>query len=464
MILILFCVGCSNKSLDQVTWNYYDGNPHLAFEIAQENANFVGREENALGSDDLLWQIQSGVIGFQLNQARALALLNRAEDRIQIFEKEGLLAGMFENLGAILVNDSFLAYRGFLYEGAMINYYKALAYMQKKDYPNARVEFNRASDRQRRAKEYYQNDIAQAQEKRQKALMTKSHYSQSLLLEQQNAMDHILSSYSNLSVFQDFNGWINPFIDYVSGIFFYIQGDRSKAQDFLKESYGISQAKMILKDLDLLRKGSEDKDRYTWILIEDGRSPSKISEGFNVTLPIFVDEELIVMNVALALPNLQKGISFAKDYTLKGEGFSQSSEEIALLNPIVFNEFQKQLPSIIARNILSTSLKLGAQVGLSQIDGLWGLLANLGALIYSKASTQADLRISSVLPNAFLAIRFKNQEGRFSLMAEERKLADIILSTHCENLTGDELCVRENHIVYIRNAHHNVFRLNLISQ
>lgn len=464
-ILVLFWTGCSSVSLKELTEQYYEGNAKKAFELAQQGIKNreIKNDKKSAGVDDLLWQIEAGLIGFNLQSPKALELLEGAEERIKEIELQGLLSSLFENFGAMLVNDRLIPYRAYLYEGVMVNYYKALYFMHKGDYANSRVELNRASDRQRRIKDYYAEEILKSKEAQTKSLQSSENTTQRSSSHQAIQTQKILQSYSNLSEFKNLNGYINPFIDYVSGIFFYIQGDKSKAQDFLKESYGISQTPMIADDLALLSKN--EKKKYTWLLIEDGRGPSKISREFSITLPIFTGDQMLIMNASLALPDAIRGFSFAEDYTLtQNQSKITQAQRIATLNPLFFNEFEKQLSFIVMRNVLSMATKLALQAGLSQLGGIAGILGNLGGLIYSRASTAADLRMASIIPNGFYALRFENKEGIFEIEADGRKIGELALSKSCDKLEQNKLCVSKHHMIYIRNAKHNVFRIHLISK
>lgn len=179
-ILMLILSGCAKISLEEVSKQYYEGNPQKAYELAKKGANLpkiredgTQEESEDASGDDLLWQIQGGIVGFDLKKAEARRFLELAEKNINANELQGMLASFFENFGAVLVNDTVMTYKGFLYEGAMVNYYKALLYMSENNYADARVEFNRASDRQRRIKEYYEKEIAKAQEVEQEAYQNK---------------------------------------------------------------------------------------------------------------------------------------------------------------------------------------------------------------------------------------------------------------------------------------------------
>lgn len=477
--LLLFALtGCSTVSLSEVSKQYYEGSANKAYEMAKKGANLPkkGEKDDASG-DELLWRIQGGIIGFDLKRGDAGAMLEIAEKNINQNELEGVLSGFFQNFGALLVNDTVMPYKGFLYEGAMVNYYKALYYLSQKKYADARVEFNRASDRQRRIKEYYEKEIAKAKEASDKVANDKENKGdKESQQEQQNKLAND-PAFSNLSEFSNFNGYINPMIDYVSGIFFMLEGDNGKAIDFLKESYGVSNSEIIKQDLEMAQNGGY-KEKQTWVIIEDGKSPFKIQKKFS--MPVITPNG--VVSVDLALPTMQKGVAFADSYEVSNVVGAQifNGYQVSTLNPLVFNEFGKQLPFIITRGVLSTSIKTltqyFAQQGAKKVGGKAGAIASLavgiGGAIYSKATAQADIRISTVMPNSFYIVRIKNAEGKFDIKSitqdtngnkiSEKTIATIDLSKNCEN--NGQICVGNNNIVYIRNAQKNIFKQVLFSK
>ncbi len=70
-----------------------------------------------------------------------------------------------ERVTAALVNDNLNRYSPTVMDGVMVNTYKALNNIFLQDLQNARIEFNRAADRQRRAEETFKTRIAEQQEK-----------------------------------------------------------------------------------------------------------------------------------------------------------------------------------------------------------------------------------------------------------------------------------------------------------
>lgn len=465
-LLLLIMTGCSSISLREVSKQYYEGSALKAYELAKKGANLPkkGDKEKDASGDDLLWQIQGGIIGFDLKKSEAQDFLETAEKNINKNELEGVLSSFFQNVGALLVNDTVMPYKGFLYEGAMVNYYKALVYMSQKKYADARVEFNRASDRQRRIKEYYEKEIAKAKEASEKVANDKENKGDKKSQQEQESKFAKDPIYSNLSAFANLNGYINPMIDYVAGLFFMLEGDNGKAIDFLKESYGVSNSEAIKQDLDVAQNGGY-QEKQTWVIIEDGKSPFKIEKKFS--MPVILPGS--VVSVDLALPALRKGVAFAKSYEAINVAGAQAYKayQISSLDPLVFNEFSKQLPFIITRGVLSTSIKTltqyFAQQAAKKAGGIASLAVGIGGMVYSKATAQADKRISTVMPNGFYIIRIKNAEGKFDIKAEGKTIATVNISSQCGE-GSQKVCIDKNNIVYIRNAQKNIFNQVLFSK
>ena len=64
-----------------------------------------------------------------------------------------------DSAAAIVTNDNIVPYVGEEYDGIMVNTYKALNFMALGKEDDARVEFNRAIERQRRAADKFAQDI-----------------------------------------------------------------------------------------------------------------------------------------------------------------------------------------------------------------------------------------------------------------------------------------------------------------
>lgn len=450
--------GCATdiKSLEKFAHTYY-------YQDAKQASEFALKKSD---DKDLLWLTQAGVSAFSAGDESTLDLLEKSEKLFSKYEGEGLLARGGAQVGATMVNDNAMAYKGNIYEGVFLNYYKALAQMEMGEANATRVELNRANDRQRRAKDYYAKQINEAMnEENERYAKSSARGVVDRDSSQRQASRQLESKYSNLRQFRAFDGFINPAVSYVSGLYFALIGD-SKGIDYLKESYGITKLETIANDLDYLtsphfkanakssrdfitslgfsgdEKSSDNNDEnigedkaqnqmlqnqtledeleklessefYTWIVLEEGRQPYK--SEFKISLPIVTAEG--IYHFGVALPQLEEGISFASHYTLESSPNSlrkESSEffELADTDKIIATEFEKRLNAIIARAFVSSSLKVATQLGLStglgQVNSGLGLLGSIFGSAYSALSTNADLRITSVLPKRILLAKVKN--------------------------------------------------------
>ena len=450
--------GCATdiKSLEKFAHTYY-------YQDAKQASEFALKKSD---DKDLLWLTQAGVSAFSAGDESTLDLLEKSENLFSKYEGEGLLARGGAQVGATMVNDNAMAYKGNIYEGVFLNYYKALAQMEMGEANATRVELNRANDRQRRAKDYYAKQINEAMnEENERYAKSSARGVVDRDSSQRQASRQLESKYSNLRQFRAFDGFINPAVSYVSGLYFALIGD-SKGVDYLKESYGITKLETIANDLDYLtsphfkanakssrdfitslelsgdKKSSDNNDEnigkdkaqnqmlqnqtledeleklessefYTWIVLEEGRQPYK--SEFKISLPIVTAEG--IYHFGVALPQLEEGISFASHYTLESSPNSprkESSEffELADTDKIIATEFEKRLNAIIARAFVSSSLKVATQLGLStglgQVNSGLGLLGSIFGSAYSALSTNADLRITSVLPKRILLAKVKN--------------------------------------------------------
>src|SRR5699024_3325774 len=64
---------------------------------------------------------------------------------------------------SVMVNDSERDYKALMSEAVLVNTYKGLAFLAEGNNEYARVEFNRADDRTRRAVDYFHKEIAAQQ-------------------------------------------------------------------------------------------------------------------------------------------------------------------------------------------------------------------------------------------------------------------------------------------------------------
>ena len=115
---------------------------------------------NWLREVDLFWALQAASARRNLGDyAKSNAWFDVAEKQYKAYNEDDILDTALSGIASILINDQAVAYKGEVYDGVLMNTYKAMNYMALADYKSARVEFNRALDRQRRAKITFAQEI-----------------------------------------------------------------------------------------------------------------------------------------------------------------------------------------------------------------------------------------------------------------------------------------------------------------
>lgn len=132
ILIGLFLCACSSYN-DQISHEYDTQRYTQAYKTLQKATK---KESN----DWLLWKMQSGFITFGYFGAHySINDLELAEQKFKIYESEGILSSLGSKVIATLSNDNVIAYRGFIFEGVFLNFYKALAFSSIGDDVQARI-------------------------------------------------------------------------------------------------------------------------------------------------------------------------------------------------------------------------------------------------------------------------------------------------------------------------------------
>lgn len=305
-------------------------------------------------------------------------------------------------IGTTLINDTVADYDGSLYERIMVNVYKALNYMEKNDYENARVEFNRALMRQDKAKEYFAKEIEKNRADLDKAKEDKN-YDKNML---ENKKD-IEEKYNSL--FKEFNttkNFINPYATYLASIFFFMDKDYRKAADLFREiaiiypkNESIKKEAKIFKDYATKIQAKNTK-KYIFIVYENGFGV--IKDEFALTLPFVVDKNIVSANIALQ--TLKKRDSSFAYLNING----QNTSDFVDLDNIIATEFKINMPTMIAKALAQTIVKTTLNVAVANNDSTGGWLSLATAAI-TAATNKADVRSWRGLPKSIAVATIENE-------------------------------------------------------
>ena len=394
IFLLSTAAGCATVRVPLQTFDaaLAAGDTERAREIAGTNAgaNPSPRE--------LLWVLQTGAMDRILQRYEASnSAFDRAEQAFAHYDQQLWAGRSAQTAGGLLINDTALPYTGRSYDRIMVNTYKALNFAVLGDRANARVEFNRALQRQSDAKQIF---ARQTEELRQTIAAEEARYGQYRMVDRSlnsGRLDRALSDkYRNLDSLAVYADFVNPFTTYVAGLYFWLSGDRDKAVDILKEAYAMSGRHPVVADDFRRADRGIAPSGEVWVIFENGLAPRRAE--VRIDLPILI-EAAPVYYVGAAFPELLPGREAYPFVTVESDsGSPVSTESIADMDAVIYTDFKKELSAITAREVARAALKTYFQYEMRERYGTGG---GIIAGIYQAATTRADLRMWSALPTDF---------------------------------------------------------------
>lgn len=387
----VMAAGCNSMRDNLGRFNSYFEQGNIA--QASEFSSSLVKGGTSPSNNDVVWMLQTGSLErLEKDYQKSNEYFDRAEALIKHYREKS--DKNVENLWAVATNDTGLAYKGQVYDGIMLNTYKAINYMVTGDFESARVEFNRAIDRQRRAKEYFDAELDKKKEK-----LAKENSAGYQNATSDKNLSILYQNYPELKNFEPYPDFINPFATYMAGLFFYLEGDYAKADFLIKQSAGmVDNNEYILEDLRHIEAGEPVQDTL-WVVFENGLGPVK--DEFRIDLPIFLATNQ-VQYVGIALPKLRTRRE-ACPYLIVNDGQSNyNTVMLGSMERVVETEFAKEYQEIFIRAVTSATTKAVMQYSMYKNQGSTGALL---AAAYSFATTTADCRIWSTLPKNFQLLR-----------------------------------------------------------
>lgn len=355
--------------------------------------------------DNLLWELYLGQsYFFSEAYGNSISIFDEAEALMKYHRERLLSVELAKDVGALLSSDNARPYMGNEYDGIMLNTYKALAYLHQKEYASARVEFNRAIDRQRRAKEFFAELIA-----KEKELLAKEQQNQNISSDlseevQSKQYQNILRrNYPELSSYRLYPEFVNPMTNYLAALFALANGDGAKAEFLLKESAAmLGENTTVQEDFEALQK--DESGPKVWLIYEEGLAP--VLEEMRIDFPVWIFTNQLNY-VSLALPRMQERSGAFEKLLISHDGKQIAQTQIlSSMERVMQTEFTKRYSSIMERALYSALVKSIMQY---RAGDSGNNLLSFSATLYTLLSTQADTRIWSSLPKNFHLARFENK-------------------------------------------------------
>ena len=424
--ILTFSTGCVSPQLSPINAHTLKGDFKAAAIAADKGKNLKSKLDE---SNQLPTLYAGNSYLYSKDYKTSLKRLDEAEKIIKFHNEEILLGSTGDLIAQLLLNDSMIDYHASITESIMVNTYKAIDYMALGDMKNARIEFNRAIDRQRRAKETYakivskirkaikekEKKVSKENKENKKDKKTKS---QMLPMDiaktsnDSNFKNMLDKRYPMLKSYKVYPDFINPFTNYLAGIFFATQKDYTKSADILKEVYGMLPNNKIAKNdfmmVEKILDGKKSKNlNYVWVIYANGLSPKK--EQFKINAPLFiVTNKISYTGIALPKMKLQqlatKDLSLYHNHKLLG-----TTKRLASMDRVVLTEFKYSYNDIVTRAIFSALLKTYVQYEVGKRAGEY---ASLAAGFLQSYLTKADTRIWKNLPKEYQVLKVKMPKSK----------------------------------------------------
>lgn len=367
-------------------------------------------KDDLYARNNLLWYLESGSAYFYAkDNNRSIKAFNTCENLMKHYREQILAKDITETLVSTLLNDTTRPYIGTEYDGVMTNTYKAIDYLALNDRNGARVEFNRAIDRQRRAIIFFNEMLHKEKQAIREKEKESKKKGENLTVSDSDISSILNKNYPTLYAFKPYPDFINPTTTYLAGLFAKADGNTNKSQSLLTEAYGMMRSNNDVK-IDLEEKQSEPT---VWLIFENGQGP--IIKEWRIDFPLWIFTNKLSY-ISVALPKLVERTNAYTHLSIKtGENETINTKFLSSMDRVIKTEFAKNYDSVVKRAILSTATKAAINYAVqdqaNNNGNLASTLVSIASAIYQIASTQADTRIWSTLPKEFQLARFKRPKS-----------------------------------------------------
>lgn len=356
---------------EQVLMGDYESGYRFANEMANDQDN------------DPLWWLESASLSLLMQEPqRMMAELGKAEAIGRDKDSESLASNLSEQILKTIFDGSAGDYETNPFEETMLNTYRALGYWAMGDLAATRVEFNRVNERQRRSVEYYEYLISEQQKN-----------VESRDADEKKAIQEILSQSQNQSM-RAYSGYVNPFSDFLYGLFFYLHGQDENDQRKAMASFE-RVAQIIGQPLKLSTQNAHtNSEPRVWVIIESGQIARLWSQ--RADFPVQTEQGIVFTGISF--PEVSPPLNPMPSYRIHHDSRSVQAMMVTDMDSILYAHNEAVLPMIVTRSVISAIAKTIAQNELAEEAGNTGFL--LGNL-YQLLTNVADTRQWSMLPRAF---------------------------------------------------------------
>jgi uncharacterized protein len=310
---------------------------------------------------------------------RAVAAFDQAEAKVNAYE-EAARVRVGSEIGALVTNQASLPYRGRAYDKVMMNTYKAVAYLALGEKDKARVELNRALQRQRDAVAANAKRIAAAQTEaeqgRQGALRDGN--GRAAAYDADQAMGDArtgpaLQATLDASVvaLKPYGDYVNPFAVFLDGLFFTVLGEDGSDRERGRKSFErvaalVPENDYLRADLAAARQAAEEGRAVTgvtYVIFETGAAPARAEA--RVDIPTYLASRRLSY-VGASFPKLVYHGDYVDRLDITAGGRTQRTALVASMDGVIANDFKNEWPAVVTKTLLSAATKAIAQAALQK--------------------------------------------------------------------------------------------------
>jgi len=379
---------------------------------------------------------------------RSIAAFDDAARRIDDYEAAAKVSAGSE-AAALFTNQANLPYRGRAYDKVMLHTYQALNYLQLADPDAARVELNRALQRQRDAVAANSERIEEAQKLASSAReggVQDEQGRQGSSYDVDRATSDPRTSAGIAGIESKFNAailpygdYVNPFTTFLDALVFTHQGADASDLERARKSwervvnfapqntYAREDYVAVEPDLQSGAGVPPPVDGatpapappapagLTYVIFETGSAPYR--DQVRIDLPLFIVTSSISY-VGMALPELSTVYGHAPTLQVTtGQGQAYPTALVASMDSVVAQDFKNEWPSILTKTILATATKATIDAVLQkqmedQAGPTGALLFRLATAVTQMAINIADTRTWRSLPKEFHYARLPTPADR----------------------------------------------------
>ena len=381
------------------------------------HGDYLGAAETRGGAGALTKQDQNLLTSLQVGTAfraagwfeTSQAAFDRAESELlwksdEIASVDDLVAAGF----TLVATDLARPYQGTIYDGVLVNTFKALNALHLGDTARARVELNRAEQRQTNAVEQLASKVRalgadsnedaeyrEAQEQQIDGALAEA-------MKPDSPVGQRLTAVEALGEYRDLR---NPFTDWVHGVFRLATGDLNRASNLFRDAAVLEgrRNQFVLSDLLVTENAvgaAGGVPGRVWIIHEDGIGP--YLDEFRFDFPVVTTDNVILASIAL--PEFVLGTPALNSLVVTADGQDYRTEPLLNVDRYAATEFRAGYNAVVGKAIASTIIRTVLQ-GVIQSEardqgGFASLFLDIGSRIAAEALTQADTRIWHSLPKS----------------------------------------------------------------